>query len=105
MATVTAPEGWRVEDGAVRLSDVGKTAQCPYSTIQWAARSGLIEVERQGGQGNARWVRVEDALLIVAVAALAVAAGLAFASLLKAVKDSGARVSPEGLTIPMPTRP
>lgn len=105
MATVAAPPEWRVSNGTVPLADVAKTAACSYVSIDAAARSGLIDVERQGGQGNARWVRVEDALLIVAVAALAVAAGLAFGALLRAVRSTGAHVTPEGLTIPVTIRP
>lgn len=101
VTSVTTPQGWRVEGGTVPLADVAKTAQCSYMALDGAVRSGLIDVARQGGRGNARHIRLEDALLIVGVAALAIAAGMAFTSLLRAIKSTGAQVTPQGLTIPL----
>lgn len=101
MATATVPAGWRVTDGTVPLADVVKTARCTRASIDVATRNGLIHVVRQGGRGRARHVTVEDALLIVGVADLAVVAGLAFGALLRAIRDTGARVSPQGLIIPL----
>ena len=101
----TMPAGWRVSDGTVPLSDVARTAQCSYASLDWAARNGLIDVQKmggRGGRGNARWITVEDALLVLAVAVLAAAAGMAFGKLLKAVRQTGGTVSPAGMTIPLP---
>lgn len=105
MTAVMAPPDWRVSDGTVPLADVVRTAQCSRASIDVAVRSGLVDVARQGGRGNARHLRVEDALLIVTVAALAVAAGIAFGALLRAVTSTGGGMTPQGLTIPVKIRP
>jgi hypothetical protein len=102
--TETLPAEWRVSDGTVPLSDVARTAQCSYASIDYAARNGLISVRSMGGRdgrGNVRRISVEDALLVLAVAALAALAGLAFGAVFKAAKNSGATVGPSGLTFPI----
>ena len=102
--TLTAPENWRVTDGTVPLTDVLSTAQCSYRSINHAVNEGLLPVAGKGGpgaHGNTRRIALEDALLIVAVAALAVAAGLAFNVLFRSVRETGGRITAEGLTIPL----
>lgn len=101
MATVTAPLDWRVSEGTVPIPDVVRTAQCSRASIDVAIRNGLIPVARQGGSGNARHITLDDALLIIAVAALAVAAGLAFGAMLRAIRTTGGTMGPQGLTIPL----
>lgn len=101
MTTATAPAGWRVSGGTVPLADVVKTAQCTRASIDVATRNGLIPVVRYGGKGNARHITLEDALLIVGVAALAIAAGIAFGALLRAVKDTGGRITADGIVLPL----
>jgi hypothetical protein len=54
------------------------------------------------GRGGGRTITVDDALLLLAVAALAVAAGIAFTTMLKAVRAAGGQVSGAGVTIPIP---
>lgn len=103
MTTVTAPKTWRVTDGTVPLADVMKTAQCTRASLDVATRNGLIPIVRYGGRGNARHITLEDALLVVGVAALAVAAGLAFGALLRAIRDTGGQITPQGIVIPHPT--
>ncbi len=101
----TVPAEWRVSDGTVPLSDVARSAECSYASLDYATRSGLIPVQKMGGpdgRGNARRISVDDALMALAVAALAVAAGLAFVTLLKAVRQTGGTVGASGLTIPLP---
>ncbi|MGH7733387.1 MAG: hypothetical protein ACREOE_06715, partial [Gemmatimonadales bacterium] len=81
MTTVTAPENWRIADGTVPLSDVVETAQASYASINHALSQGLVPVAGKGGSGvhgSTRRIALDDALMIVAVAALALAAGLAF---------------------------
>jgi hypothetical protein len=103
--TLTMPADWRVSDGTVPLVDVARTAKTTHGTtyvsIDQAVRSGLIDVKHQGGSGNARHISIEDALTVLAVAALAVAAGLAFGALLRAMRQTGATVTASGLTIPL----
>jgi hypothetical protein len=102
MTTTTTPKNWRVTDGTVPLADVVRTAQCSRASIDYAASTGLVSVVRKGGRGNARHISLEDALLIVGVAALAVAAGLAFGILLRTIRDTGGKVTPAGIVIPVP---
>lgn len=104
MTTVTAPEGWRIADGTVPLTDVVNTAQCSYRSINHALSEGLVPVAGKGGpgvHGSTRRISLDDALMIVAVAALAVAAGLAFNVLFRSVRETGGRMTAEGLTIPL----
>lgn len=104
--TQTMPAAWRVSDGTVPLVDVARTVKethgTSYASIDQAVRAGLIPVEKQGGSGNARHITLDDALTVLAVAALAVAAGLAFGALLRALTTTGAQITPAGLTIPIP---
>lgn len=96
------PPEWRVDDdGTVPLPDVARSADVSYFNVNHAVRTGLIPVQRVGGRGGTRRISVDDALMIVAVAALAVAAGLAFNILLRSVVETGGRITPEGLTIPL----
>ena len=102
--TVTLPEDWRVSNGTVPLADVARTVRqhgCTYASVDQAVRNGLVPVQRKGGRGNARHITVDDALLVLAVATLAFAAGMAFGAMLRALRQSGATVTPAGLTIPL----
>jgi hypothetical protein len=99
--TVTAPESWRVADGTVPLIDVVRTADLSYNSADHAVRTGLVKTQSVGGVGKARRISLEDALMIVAVAALAVAAGIAFNILLRSIKETGGRITSQGLTIPL----
>jgi hypothetical protein len=90
-----------VSEGTVPIADVVKTAQCSFASIDVATRNGLIPIARRQGKGNRRYVTLEDALLIMGVAALAVAAGIAFGALLRAVRETGGQVVPQGLMIPV----
>lgn len=101
MKITTAPNDWRVSGGTVPLSDVVRTAQCTRASIDVATRNGLIPVVKYGGRGNARHITLEDALLIVGVAALAIAAGMAFGALLRAVRETGGQITPQGIVIPV----
>jgi hypothetical protein len=106
VTTVTAPEDWRINDGTVPLTDVVNTAQCSYASINHAMKQGLVPVAGMGGpgvHGSTRRINLDDALMIVAVAALAVAAGLAFNILFRSLRETGARITAEGLTIPLNT--
>ncbi|MFE5809448.1 hypothetical protein [Streptomyces sp. NPDC056491] len=94
------PADWRVtEEGTVRVSDVARTAG-DYQSVNYAVRK-YIPVVDQHGQGRSRYIPVAEALLLVAAAALAVAAGVALAQMYRAMKASGATISADALTIPL----
>jgi hypothetical protein len=98
---VEVPAEWRVSDGTVPLTDVARTAACSYTSIDQAARKGLVEIARQGGHGNARHITVREALFIVAVAAIAVTAAMNFCDMLRAIRQAGATMTADGLMIPV----
>jgi hypothetical protein len=98
---VEVPAAWRVSEGTVPLADVGRSAACSYPVIDRAAREGLIQVVRKGGRGNARHVTVREALFVLAVAAIAAAAAMAFCDMLRAIRQAGATVTADGLMIPV----
>lgn len=101
-ATALAPKGWRVSpEGAVPVADVVRSAGVSHSSVDYVVRLGLVDVVDQRGTGRRRYISVEDGLLIMAAAALAVAAGVALAAMFRAVKAQGATVTPGNITIPL----
>ncbi|MEV8435708.1 hypothetical protein [Streptomyces chartreusis] len=97
----TVPEDWRVTpEGTVPVSDVARTTG-DYPAVNYTVRRCGVPVIDQGGQGRARYIPVSEALLLVAAAALAVAAGVALAQMYRAIKASGATVRADSLTIPL----
>ncbi|MFI6899279.1 hypothetical protein ACIBM4_34750 [Streptomyces sp. NPDC050256] len=94
------PADWRVTpEGTVRVSDVARTAG-DYQAVNYTVRRYGVVVD-QHGQGRSRYIPVSEALLLVAAAALAMAAGVALAAMYRAMKATGATVSGSGLTIPL----
>jgi hypothetical protein len=103
--TIAIPDTWRVADGLVPAADVARSVEpygVGYPAVSKVLRSGLVPVAKVGGQGGARHLKVDDAMLLLAVAALAVAAGMAFGVMLRAVRSAGGTVTAAGLTIPLP---
>lgn len=102
-STATAPAipaEWRVTpEGTVRVSDVARTTG-DYESVNYTVRKYGVVVD-QHGQGRSRYIPVSEALLLVAAAALAVAAGVALAQMFRAMKASGATVGVNALTIPL----
>jgi len=94
------PADWRVTpQGTVRVSDVARTTG-DYPAVNYTVRRCGVTVVEQGGHGRTRYIPVSEALLLVAAAALAVAAGVALASMYRAMKTAGATVGTDSLTIP-----
>lgn len=95
------PADWRVTpEGTVRVSDVARTAG-DYQAVNYTVRRYGVPVMAQEGQGRSRYIPVSEALLLVAAAALALAAGVALAQMYRAIKASGATVGANALTIPL----
>lgn len=98
----SVPEDWRVTpEGTVPVSDVARTTG-DYPAVNYTVRRCGVPVVDQGGHGRTRYIPVSEALLLVAAAALAVAAGVALAQMYRAIKASGATVGADSLTIPLP---
>lgn len=103
--TVTSEvvESIATPDGLVKFTDIVQASGLPRSTFQTAITEGLITpVGTQRRQGSPLTFTKEDAILLLTVAALAVLAGVAFVSLLKAMKQAGAKVDGNAITINMP---
>ena len=95
------PNEWSVNpQGTVPVSDVARTTG-DYESMNYAVRRCGVPVVTQGGPGRARYIPVSEALLLVAAAALAMAAGVALAQMYRAIKASGATVGADALTIPL----
>lgn len=93
---------WEIgPDGTVPVADVVRSAGVPHSAIDYTIRLGLVPVLAQGGASRRRWISREDAVMLLAAAALAVAAGVALAVIVRAIRATGAQVGPDGLTIPV----
>lgn len=99
--TAPHPKGWRVTDGTVPVADVVRSAGVPHAAIDHPVRLGLVEVVKQHGQGNRRYIRVEDGLMLMAAAALALSCGVALVVMVRAIKATGATIGPAGLTFPL----
>jgi hypothetical protein len=98
----SAPESWRITpQGTVPVADVIRTAGVPHGAVDHAVRACNIPVLGQHGQGRRRYISVSDALVILAAAALAVAAGVALSQMYRALKGTGVTVSDSGLMIPL----
>lgn len=101
-AAPAVPAEWRVTpEGTVRVSDVARTTG-DYEAVNYTVRRYGVPVVDQHGQGRSRYIPVSEALLLVAAAALAVAAGVALAQMYRAIKASGAKVGVDSLTILLP---
>lgn len=99
MATNALP----VINGVVRVPDVAKAAGISYGAIRGAIDEGLIEPTTVRMRHNTRTLTVDDALLVMAIAGLATLTGLAFLTLLRAIRDARGTLGPHGITIPTPT--
>jgi hypothetical protein len=104
-ATLAHPPGWRVmEDESVPLIDVRRACGLSHNTLDYAIRTGVLPIARQGGhgvKGNTRYVSLSDALLIAACASLAALAGVAVITILRAVRTSGGGIVDGSLVIPL----
>lgn len=97
----SVPEGWRVTpEGTVSVSDVARTTG-DYQAVNYTVRRCGVPVVAHPDYSRTRFIPVSEALLLVAAAALAVAAGVALAAMYRAVKTAGATVGADALTIPL----
>jgi len=87
-------------EGTVLVSDVARTTG-DYPAVNYTVRRCGVPVVERGGRGAGRYIAVSEALLLVAAAALALAAGVALAQMYRAMKASGATIGTDALTIPL----
>ncbi|MGW3984726.1 hypothetical protein [Streptomyces mirabilis] len=96
------PTDWRVtSEGTVRVSDVARTVG-DYESVNYTVRRCGVPVASQHGQGGARYIHVREALLILAAATVAVAAGIALAAMYRALKAT-ATITDTSVVIPLGT--
>lgn len=97
----SVPQDWRVTpEGTVPVSDVARTTG-DYPAVNYTVRRCGVTIASSGGHCRTRYIPVSEALLLVAAAALAMAAGVALAQMYRAIKASGATVGADSLTIPL----
>lgn len=93
------------KDDLVTLPDLVRVSGVPRTAFRTAVEEGLITpspVRRGRGRGGAITFTKEDAMFLLAVAALAALAGIAFVTMLKAMKQTGAQVNGNEVTINLP---
>jgi hypothetical protein len=97
------PQNWRTGPGdTVLVSDVIRTAGVPHGAIDYPIRLGLVPIVAREPGRRGRYISREDARMLLAAAALALAAGVALAVIVKAIRATQATVTSAGLVIPVP---
>jgi hypothetical protein len=100
-AAPQVPADWHVTpDGTVAVTEVARTTG-DYPAVNYTVRKCGVPVMGREGRGGGRYIPVSEALLLVAAAALAVAAGVALAQMYRAMKANGATIGADSLTIPL----
>ncbi len=85
----------------VPFPDVARAVGLDRNHIAYAVTKGIIEPEPERGPCNAYMIRWDDVVLIVVAAAIAAAAGIAVMTVIRSLRQSGAMVTPAGVTIPV----
>jgi hypothetical protein len=86
---------------SVPFPDVARAVGLDRNHIAYAVNKGIIEPLPQRGPSNAHMLRWDDVVLIVVAAAIATAAGIAVMTVIRSLRQSGAQVTPAGVTIPI----
>jgi hypothetical protein len=104
----TVPADWNVApDQTVLLTDLSRSVReygVSYDAVSAAARNGLLPVVRVGGRGargGTRRISLDSALLALAIAVLCQLLKAAFTTVLRTVRESGGKLTPAGLIIPV----
>lgn len=96
--TARYPENWRVTpEGTVPVADVVRSAGVSPNIVDYPVRLGLVEVVDQHGQGRRRYIRADDGMLILSALAVALAAGVALAAILRGIRATGAVLTVPGI--------
>jgi hypothetical protein len=92
---------WEGQD-LIPLPDLAHEVGLNRGTLHYARKTGAIipDPTRRGRNGR-HMITWEQALLIVAAAALAAAAGIALVTALHALRGAGAQVANGGVMIPL----
>lgn len=89
-------------DGVATFSDVQRLAGVSRGALRTAVKTGqLVPTEIRKGPGRSRGYTLtwEDALLVIACSLAAMAAGVAFNSMLRILRTLGTRVDPAAVTV------
>lgn len=98
--TAEALERWQGQS-AVPLPEVAQAVGLDYQQTKYALNKGLVKPLPERGRYNAHMIDWDQVVMIVAAAAIAALAGMAVVTVLRSLRDSGARVTPGGVTIPV----
>ena len=91
---------WEGRD-AVPFPEVARAVGLDRNHIIYAVNKDIIRPLPKRGPSNAYMVRWDDVVLIVVAAAIAAAAGIAVMTVIRSLRQSGATVTPAGVTIPV----
>lgn len=84
----------------VSAPEVARTAGIPRGWVRVAVDSGAVpEATRGDNRGRPVMLTRQDALLIVAAAALVAVTGIALVTVIRLLRESGAQLGPDGLLI------
>jgi len=100
MSTSDVLAPWRGQE-YVPLPDLARAVGMPKHIVQYARQNKIIVPAERRGPNGRHLVTWEQALLIVAAAALAAAAGIAIVTAIYALKNAGARVTDSAVVIPL----
>jgi len=89
------------DDDLIPLRDVGDAVGLKRGMQDYAVKRSIIVPAETRGPNGRYLVTRDEALLILASAALAVAVGVALVTVIKNLRGSGVTMSPAGLTIPL----
>ncbi len=93
-------ERWQGQP-AVPLPEVTHAVGLNYDHGKAFVQQGLVKPLPERGFGNAHMIDWDQVLLILAAAAFAAVAGMAVVTALRTLRQTGAQVTPGGITIPV----
>lgn len=89
------------DDELIPLRDVGDAVGLKRGMQDYAVKRSIIVPAETRGPNGRYLVTRDEALLILASAALAVAIGVALVTVIKNLRNSGATMTPDGLLLPV----
>ena len=100
LPTTEVLEQWQTRR-AVPLPEVTHAVGLNYDHGKAFVQQGLVQPLPERGRNNAHMIDWDQIVLILAAAAFAALAGIAITTALRTLRQSGAQVTPGGVTIPV----
>lgn len=84
------------------VMEVVRAAGLSRDDVRVVDKAGLLRKLDRRGPKNAIMITREEAMFLLGVAALAIAAGMALVTMARLLRETGASVGPTGIVIPFP---